>query len=217
MRSLRRLAPIAVLLLAPVLAGCGDDGGDDKDSNEGAPPTSSSPDAPDSSDPATDATEATSDAESSSPAEPVELPGACDVVTADDVGAAYGVEFGTGEVGGGGTSENDVEWQSDNCDWESEGLLEVQLAISGPDDFEGEVTCPVPGKKNATPVQPPGPEAIRAWWIVEDQQPLEATLRLCTTESLVEIGLEFEGGTDYLGDPQIQTTALASYVLTQLG
>ncbi len=214
MRSLRRFAPVAVLLLAPVLAGCGDDGGDDTDANEGAPPSSSSPDAPDSSDPTDDP-----DGSSAPTTEATGQLGACDVLTSEDVAAAYGVDFGPAEPGGGGHSENDVEWQSDNCSWEAEDLVEVQLNVSRPEDFEAGFSCPEPTAIAATvtPLPAPAPQVDSAWWKEDDAPPLEAVLRLCTADYLVDIEVEYEDGTDFQGDPQAQTLGLSTVALEKLG
>jgi hypothetical protein len=223
MRSFNRLAPVLLLVLASTLSACGGDS--DNTSDDAAPPPSSSPSEPPTSGPTSADTSATTGSEpatetssSATASSEAALSGACEVVTPEDVQAAYGVEFGDGEIGGGGTSEGGVDWQSDNCDWEATDLVEVQLAISGPDDFEGGFTCPEPSGTGdtVTSVSPPGPQAAGSWWIVEDKQPLEATLRVCTRAYLVEIGLEFEDGTDFKGDPQAQTIELATQVLQNL-
>ena len=39
---------------------------------------------------------------------------------------------------------------------------------------------------------------------------------MCTPDYLLEIGLEFEDGTDFEGDPQSQTIGLAAQVLEKL-
>ena len=149
MRSLPRLAPVLLLLLAPALSACGGDS--DNTTDDAAPPSSSTPSVPPTSAPTdesktadTSDTADTDETESAS-TDPAEgLSPACEVLAPADLKAAYGVAFGDGEVGGGGTSESGVDWQSDNCDWEAQDLVEVQLAISGPDDFEGGFTCPEP-------------------------------------------------------------------------
>lgn len=206
MRSVRRLLPIGALLLAPVLAGCG---GDDEPSGEDASAAESSSSPAEPSSPAS--TEATD------PATPGVLPAACDVLSPQDVSDAYRVEFGPAELGGGGHTEQDLEWQSDNCSWEAEDLVEVTFALSGPDDFaDGTLVCPEPLAIASTVEPVTGLDADAAWWEVDDAPPLEATLRVCTATALFDLELEYEDGVDYQGDPQRQTIALAKAVLVAL-
>ncbi|WP_322937473.1 hypothetical protein [Nocardioides bizhenqiangii] len=212
MRSHRGFLAIAVLLLAPVLAGCGED-----DDPENSPPTSSSPDLPDASNAETSATtsEATSEATTDTSAG---LPPACDVLTPADVEAAFGVPFGEPSLGGGGTTEQDIVWQSDDCNFEAEDLVEVDFALTGPDDFTaGEFQCPEPRAiaSTVTPVEVPG--AVEAWWDRDDAPPLEATLRVCTEAYIFDIDLEYEDGVDFQGDPMQQSIALAETALGVLG
>lgn len=205
MRSSRGFLAIAVLLLAPVLTGCGDD----DDSDDSTPPSESSPSSPggetESSAPTTDATPA-----------PAELPSACDVLTSEDVAAAYGVEFGPAEPGGGATNEQDLSWQSDNCDWEAEDLVEVQLALSGPEDYTPEFACQEPTSIGST-VEPVPDVGDQAWWEVDDSGALEASLRVCTASYIFEIDLDYEDGVDFQGDPKLQSIALAQVVLAKVG
>jgi predicted small lipoprotein YifL len=215
MSSPRRLPVLAVLLLLPVLAGCGDDEPED------APPSSSSPSSPGGESTAEDSTatsEATSEATTDATTEAAGLPPACEVMTSDDLAAAFGVQFGPAEPGGGGHTEQDVEWQSDNCDWEAEDLVEVQLALTGPDDFTGDdaFTCPEPSSIAAT-VEPVEGVGDRAYWKRDEAPPLEATLRVCTASYNFDIDLDYEDGVDFEGDPQQQSIALARVVLAKLG
>lgn len=215
MRSLRSFAPVAVLLLAPALAACGgDDGGDDTDANEGAPASSSSPDAPES-DAGTDT--GSDDATDSSSAPAAELPSACDVVSREEVALSFGVDFGPAEPGGGGNDENGTAWQSDNCSWESEGLVEVQLAISAPQDYDPKFICPEPEAGDSTTVEQTLGLGDSAWWVVDRSEALETTLRVCTSDYNFDIDLDFEDGTDFDGDPKSQSSALALIVQQVLG
>ncbi len=208
MRSQRRSLAIAVLLLAPVLTGCG--GGDDEPDD--SPPSSSSPDLPDAS------TGSTSEATSgTTPDAPAGLPAACDVLTSADVAAAFGVPFGEPTLGSGGTAEQDLEWRSDNCNFEAADLVEVDLALTGPDDFTvGGFQCPEPTSiaSTVTPAEVPG--ALDAWWEIDDSPPLEASLRVCTEGYNFDIDLEYEDGVDFEGDPQQQSIALAGVVLAKI-
>lgn len=209
MRSPRLLTPVLVLALAPALAACGGDGGEPEDS----PPASSTPDpVEESTDAATDATTGATASDAGG-----ELPDACDAVTSDDVAAAYGVPFGAAEPGGGGHTEGDLGWQSDNCDWEAEDLVEVQLALTGPADFTGgEFTCPEPTSIASTVERVPG-LGDSAYWELDDAPPLEATLRVCTASYNFDIDVEYEDGVDFEGDPKQQSIALAGVVLAKVG
>ena len=203
----------ALLLVVPVLAGCGDDSDEGDDDT---PPSSSSPSSP--GDDTEGSSPGTTDTTAGTSTAPAGLPSACDVLTPDDVAAAFGVDFGPAEPGAGGYTQQDIEWQSDNCDWEAEDLVEVQLALTGPDDFTvGEFQCLEPGDiaSTVTPVDVPG--ADQAWWDEDDAPPLEATLRVCTASYNFEIELEYEDGVDFQGDPQQQSIALAEVVIGKLG
>lgn len=199
MGTFRRLIPVLVLTTA-AFAACGED-----DEPENEPPTSTTPSPP---------------ASESAPTAPevAELPDACDVLTADDVATAFGVEFGDPTPGVGGHTEGDVEWQSDNCQWESTDLVEIQLALTGPDDFTGDdaFTCPEPTTILST-VEPVPGLGEAAYWEVDDDPPLEATLRVCTSGYNFDLDVEYEDGVDFQGDPQQQSIALAGVVLAELG
>ena len=205
MRPPRRFLPVAVLLLAPVLTGCGDD---EDDSDDTTPPSSSSPSSPGGE---TESSSATTEATTAGG-----LPSACDVLTPEDVTAAFGVAFGAAEPGGGGTNEGDLSWQSDNCDWEAQDLVEVQLALSGPEDYTPAFACQEPTAIAST-VEPVPDVGDQAWWEVDDSGPLEASLRVCTADYNFDIDVEYEDGVDYQGDPKQQSIALAQVVLAKVG
>lgn len=199
MRSLRLLLP-ALLLLAPTLSACGGDDGDDGGGSEGtSAPTQAGGGA---STPTT------------TPGVP-QLPAACDAVSPADVGAAYGVKFGKGDESGGTHSEQNLEWQSDNCSWTAIDLLTVQLQLTGADDFSGALDCPEP-QEDASTVESLGGLGDRAWWEVANDSPLSATLRVCTSAYNFDIVLTYEDGVDYVGDPKDQTIAFAGVVLAAL-
>ena len=208
MDPLRRLLPVLLLSLAPVLAACGDDGDDGGGDGSSGDGTTTEP---------TDAGSAPSTPTTPSTTAGVPtLPAACDVLTPEDVEAAYGVAFGAPEQGGGGHAEGKYEWQSDNCSFTAEALLEVKLALVGADDFSGAFACPEP-TAIASQVEPVDGLGDQAWWEVDDAGPLEATLRVCTPSYDFDLELEYEDGVDYVGDPQTQTIALAGVVLAKLG
>jgi hypothetical protein len=207
MRSSRVLLAVAVLLLAPVLTGCGDDDSDDGDDD--TTPSESSPSSPGGE------TESSAPATTDATTAPAELPRACDVLTSEDVAAAYGVEFGPAEPGGGATNEQDLSWQSDNCDWEAEDLVEVQLALSGPEDYTPAFACQEPTSIGST-VEPVSDLGDQAWWEVDDFAALNTSLRVCTADYNFDIDLEYEDGVDFQGDPMLQSIALAQVVLAKV-
>lgn len=214
---LRRLWPAALLALVPVLAACGDD---EPDADGADDPTTSAA-------PTTDAASETPTEVSSATEPPVEvtsdppasdLPAACDLITANDIAKAMGVTFGPAEIGGGTTSEQDLEWRSDNCSFEAEDLVEVTVKVTGPADFvKGAFSCPQPPEiasiiERADDV----PGSTDGWWKVSDAPPLEATLRACSATANVEVDLDYEDGVDYQGDPRQQAAQIAGLVLSGL-
>lgn len=212
MRISRPLLAAAVLLTASTLVACGED---DEPANR--PPASSSPESPDQP-PASSAPPSDGQSTTSTDDPAGALPAACDVLTPEDVEAAFGVDFGEPGFGAGGHTEDNVEWQSDNCDWEATDLLEVTFALTGPDDFQGgTLQCPEPTgiASEVTPVDVVGAQS--AWWDRDDSPPLEATLRVCTAAYNFDIDVEFEDGVDFQGDPQQQSITLAQTALSTLG
>jgi hypothetical protein len=191
----RRSSVAVVVVLAGLLAGCGDD------EEGGSPPVS---------------TEMRTQSASPTPTEPAGLPSACDVLAPEDVAAAYGASFGRGSPGGGGHTEQDVAWQSDNCEWEVDDQLEVTFALSGPDDFAAGFTCPEPTPIAST-VEPVPDLGTAAWWEQDESPPLEATLRVCTEAFNFDLSVELEDDYQHEGDPRAQTVGLAEVALTALG
>ncbi|WP_182378639.1 hypothetical protein [Nocardioides sp. WS12] len=211
----RRLWPAAFLLLVPVLTGCSEDGGID---GSGFSTPTDTPSTPDVSETATTPTETTTAPAETTSAAPAGLPAACDVVTSDDVARAFGVSFGSGVAGGGSHGEGAFVWESDNCSFVATDLVQVTVAVSGPDDFtEGGFGCPQPSESSA--ILEPADDVAGAtdgWWKVSDAPPLAATLRACSSTALVAVELEYEDGVDYEGDPRSQSIALAELVLAAL-
>lgn len=209
----RRLWPAALLMLTPVLAACGDDEPDAADD-----PTAESSATEESS-----PTEATTAPPTSAPAEPTTsaaagLPAACDLVTADDLAEAYGMSFGAPEVGGDDTSERGLAWTSDDCSFESPGLAEVTVKLTGPEDFtQGAFGCPQPADDEG--VVEPAQDIAGAsggWWKVSSPPDFEGELRACTATVLLQIDLDYEEGVQYEGDPLNQSVGLAEKILQTL-
>lgn len=213
---LRRLWPAALLALAPVLAACGDDepdaGGADDPTTSAAPTTEATESPTESASTTEPPTEATSEPPAS------DLPPACDLITRADVEKAMGVTFGPAELGGGTTTEQDLEWRSDNCSFEATDLVEVTVKVTGPGDFvKGAFSCPQP-LEIASIIEPADdvPGSTEGWWKVSDAPPLKASLRACSESANVEVQLEYEDGVDYEGDPRQQAAQLAGLVLSGL-
>ncbi|WP_436701949.1 hypothetical protein [Nocardioides sp. BYT-33-1] len=202
----RRLWPAALLLLTPVLAACGDD---DPDADD-APTAASSPTEE------TSPTEAPPSSPPTAPAPPAStLPAACDVVSADDLAEAYGMPFGAPEVGGDDSSENGLAWTSDDCSFESAGLAEVTVKLTGPEDFtQGAFGCPQPADDDGI-VEPAADiaGATGGWWKVSNPPEFEGELRACTDAVLLQIDLDYEDGVQYEGDPLNQSVGLAEKIL----
>jgi hypothetical protein len=209
MRSKRwALAVVGALAFAPALAACSESEPDDDDARDvsSSEPIDRSP-TDDASEPAATTSEA--------PA--AGLPAACDILEPIDIATAYGATPGAGEVGGGGYSEQGVEWQTDNCDFEAENFFEVELAIAGPDDFPAGFTCPPQTEIVATVEKVKVPGADSASWKVSEGDDFEGELRVCTDDAVFDISLDFEDGYQHEGDPRAQTIALAEVVLERLG
>jgi hypothetical protein len=143
-------------------------------------------------------------------------PGPCDVIDESDVEAAFGEAVPAGAVGAGGNTVDDVAWQSKNCDWQQEGVLEVQLALAEADDFEaGEVLCPEL-RRLGTPSEPVTELGEEAYWVAEERADLEGKLRICTDDLLIDVEAEVPLGSD-LATLREQTIALGQVVLDRLG
>lgn len=215
---LRRTLPAALLLLTPALAACGDDGdGPDADaSSSPTEPTSDAPTTPSALTPSATPTEVTSEASPTPPA--AVLPATCDLVTSDAVAKAYGVQVGPADDGSGATSEGGSAWKSDDCSFEAEDLVEITVKLTGPSGFtQGTFGCPQPNEVGA--IVDPADDiagATKGWWKVSDAPPLEATLRACTADVLLDIELDYEDGVDYQGDPRNDSVAFAERILADL-
>ena len=192
---------LAVIALMLALAGCGDD--DEPIRSGGADDTSES--SPVSSAPATPAT----------PVDDVEV---CDLAEEADVEAAFGEDLPPGSFSSGSTDEDDVQWQSDICNWDIEDGLEVSLALSSGDDFVdgGGLRCPELDSFDiaSTPVE--GLAATSASWVNDKIDPNEGTLRICTDFALMDIDVESPDGSRDPDTMQSQAVALAEVVLSNL-
>ncbi len=197
---MRTLISSLVTVLALALSGCGDDDEPTADPTEDASqadPSSASPPAPETPSVLT-------------------VPPACELADEADVEAAFGLAVPPGSEGGGGHNEDDLVWQTDNCDWEVEGVLELTLAISEAEDFEdGEMHCPVLSHFEAepTPVPELGDEAS---WLGYAGNETEGTVRVCGDDVLLDVSVLAPAGTIDLAVLQQQTTAFAGFALSAL-
>jgi hypothetical protein len=148
------------------------------------------------------------------------LPTACELADHVDVERAYGAPVPAGKPGGGSHSENDVEWQSDNCTWSVEDGLQVKLQVSVADDYEdyadGELLCPELASfgEAGTPVPELGDGAT---WVIDGVDPNEGTLRVCLDEVNFDIDMEQPDGSRDADTMRGQTVALAQVVLAGVG
>lgn len=145
-------------------------------------------------------------------------PSPCDVIDAVDVEQAFGETVEGGGPGVGSSTVDDVAWESKNCDWEQDGVLEVQLALAEADDFEaGEVLCPEL-RKLGTPSEPVtdlGDE--EGYWVAEESTEVEGKLRICRDDLLIDVEAEAALGSRDLDTLREQTIALGRVVLDRLG
>ncbi len=206
------LALVGALALSPVLAACGD--GDEPD--DARDPSSSEP--VDRTSP-TDG-ESTGSAETTSPpaseTSEADTATACDILAPDDIATAYGVTPGSGEIGVGAYTEQGVAWESQNCDFEAEDFMEVELAVASEEDFQAGFTCPPQSDTFATVEKVKVAGADSASWKVSEGEPFEAELRVCTESVVFDLSLDFEDGYQHEGDPLAQTIGLAEVVLERI-
>lgn len=186
---------VAVLTLTLSLAACGgDDDGEIKSGGAADKPESSAP----------TATEVGSLAP-------------CDLADEADVEAAYGEDLPPGFPGGGGHDEDGLSWQSDNCNWDVDDGLEVTLAVSVAEDYDGgELVCPQLDSFGTagTPVAELGDGAS---WVSDEVDPNEGTLRVCLDDVNFDIDVESPDGSRDPDTLREQTVALAEVVLASLG
>jgi hypothetical protein len=193
------ISTLAVLLVLSV-SGCGDDG---ERTPEPEPTESSSSASP-------------SEAATATPTEDAALL-ACGLADEGDVEAAFGQTVPPGSLGGGGHDENGVVWQSDNCSWELEDVLEVTLAVSVAEDFEGgELLCPVLDYLDTEST--PAPElGDQPFWVGYAGNEVEGTVRVCAAEVLLDVDVDAPAGSIELDTMRQQTIAFAGVALDGLG
>ncbi|MBM9459979.1 hypothetical protein JK386_08690 [Nocardioides sp. zg-536] len=211
---LRHLAPAAVLALLPAFAACSDDDPDSTSAEtSSAAPTSDTAE-PTTATPSPSATSATPT--ETAPAST--LPAACDVVTVDDLSRVYGQSFVLDGADTGETTEGGLSWRTNSCDFDVEGLVDVEVSLTGPGDFtKGSFGCPQPSDADGI-VEPVDDiaGATGGWWKVSSAPPLEGELRACSADALVTVEIDYEDGQDYEGDPRSESVQLAEMVLRNL-
>jgi hypothetical protein len=214
--------PVALLALAPVLAACGQ--GDDAEAKDDTAP-SSGMSVDRTSDAASDATSdpASSPASSSATATTTpagaDLPAACEVVKKLDIATAYGAtpqqaQPSQGASGTGSSDGQGYSWTTDECTFTAKSFFTATVALAGPADFDGDFGCPEQSAATVSKAKVKG--ADQATWAVESPDPLDATLRVCSDQVVLDITLEFEPAYQHEGDPQAQSVGLAETVLERL-
>ena len=154
-----RLMAAGVCLAALALTGCTSDGAGTPDGDGAAPPEA-----------------------------PTTAAGICDIVSGDDVSAAFDTTVGDGSARTGEESANEVEWTTAGCGWEGEEM-EVVASIAVGDDFPGGFVCVEPGTLDGavTPIDGLG---TLAWWAWDDFQGGSGTVTVCGDDTRVEVTAE---------------------------
>lgn len=194
---LRRLWPAAVLVLAPVLAACGDDGDPDAEPTPSVTPTSEAP----TPTPTPTPTQTPTPTETTSAAtvEPTAAgrPPACDLLTDGDVSKALGETVAAGKAAG-----------ADSCTFTG-STVTVKVTVS-----DGGA-CPQPADTdgNVEPSDVAG--AKTSWWKTSSAPPLVALQRACAKDANVDVALRYSTPS-YEGDPSAGSAQLAGLVLASL-
>lgn len=192
---LRRLWPAAVLVLAPVLAACGDDGKPDAEPTPSATPTSEAPTPTPTETPTPSAT-ATTTVPTAEPTSSTRLP-TCDLLTDGDVSKALGETVATGKPAGAGT-----------CTFAGKTVtVKVTVRDAGP------CTQPDDSDGNVEPSDVAG--AKTSWWKTSSAPPLVALQRACSKQANVDVDLAYSTPS-YEGDPSAGSAQLAGLVLASL-
>ena len=181
-----------------------------------SPPSSSSPDAARRATAATsDASEPTTDATTDAPAG---LPAACDVLTPRTWRRRTAWSSARPSPAAVRTTSRTCRGRATTATAEAEDLVEVQLALSGPDDYTPARSPARSRRAIASTVEPVEPgSGDRPGGRSTTSGALEASLRVCTAGYNFDIDLEYEDGVDFQGDPEQQTIALAGVVLAGIG
>lgn len=201
-------ATSAALLLLTAAA-CGGDEGDDPDAGS-SPDRGQASEAADSGSPSAgsdDGDDGEGDGGDEGDASSAGArPAPCDLVSSDDVAAAFGTTVDSGTDRFGGHSENDVEYSSVDCTWEAEDQLEVELELSFADDFEQGMVCQTVSYlgDEGKPADVAGADSA-SWLASEDPNEIEARLRACTDSAVITLHVEDETGANV---PQLRTAAI---------
>lgn len=193
---LRRLWPAAVLVLAPVLAACGDDGDPDTEPTPSATPTSEAATPTPSETPTSSAMTPTTTPPTVEPTT-AGRPPACDLLTDGDVSKALGETVAAGKATG-----------ADTCTFTG-STVTVKVSVSGP----GACTQPADTDGNVEPSDVAG--AKTSWWKTSSAPPLVALQRACAKDAKVDVALTYSTPS-YEGDPSAGSAQLAGLVLASL-
>lgn len=121
-------------------------------------------------------------------APPAESADLCDLLAPDDIGAAFGGDFGDGTPRFGQASANEVEWTTTGCSWESADA-EVAASIAHGDDFAAGFECVAPSSL-AGEVTPLSDLGDLAWWTWDDFQGGTGTVIICRDDTRIELAVE---------------------------
>lgn len=130
--------------------------------------------------------------------------GPCEVVDAAAVEGALGGTLGEGESGTTSVTENELSWTADECEWTTDGGVEVQLRMVAADDLPGE--CP----PLASPVYDISelPDLGDAAWWEWDSMEGEGAVRVCTAAGMAESRVESPDGSP-IDEETVKASAIA--------
>jgi hypothetical protein len=113
----------------------------------------------------------------------------CDVVDVEALDTLVGTPVGEGEPRLAGVNENDVQWEADECQWELEEVIELQVQLVQADDYQaGEVVCPELGGIGSEVTDVDGLGDSAQWEF--DSSNGEGKLRACVATGMVTAEVE---------------------------
>ncbi len=149
---------------------------------------------------------------SQAPEAPAPPAGVCDILSAEDVGAAFGTDFGDGAPRTGEESADGVEWTTTGCGWEGDGM-EVVATVALAEDFPAGFVCVEPGSLDGEVVPLDG-IGTAAWWTWDDFQGGTGTVIVCGDDTRVVV--EAEGPRDGPAIDESATREAATTLATRL-
>lgn len=143
--------------------------------------------------------------------------GVCDVLSADDVGAAFDTSFEDGVPRTGEASANEVEWTTTGCGWEGDGM-EVVASVAAADDFPAGFECVEPGSFDGEVTSLDGLGNL-AWWTWDEFQGGTGTVIICGDDTRVEVEAEGPRDGPVIDEPTTRegATTLATRIFEAVG